>query len=94
MALLELIGKRVDVELERNDGFEGLALNGTLIRAFEPPFHPHFASLGFMIGPHYVRLRTDGVSRVIHKKQQGEGGQTTSIHVRLHNNDALHIKPT
>jgi len=94
LALLELLGRPVDLELEleHSQGNGGLALHGTLLRAFEPPFHPLSPTLGIAIGAHYVSIRVAGIEDIVCRRSGDKHQVLHSLHVLLSNGDALHIK--
>jgi hypothetical protein len=92
LALSELIGRRVDVELERSEGEDGLALHGTLTRALVPSFSSTTPTLAVTIGPHGIAIHIAGITDIACRRAQNEHEQLRSVHVLTGDGDALHVK--
>jgi len=92
LALSELIGRRVDIELERSEGEDGLALHGTLSRAAEPPFNSTTPTLAVTIGLHDIAIHVADITDIACRRAQDEHKQLRSVHVLTGDGDALHVK--
>jgi hypothetical protein len=91
LALLELIDKPVDIELEQPTRAAGLVLNGTLIRAFDTPAQ---ADLSLAIGSHTISIRPSHLKTIAITRNNNPKHQIQSLHLLFTDNFSLHIKPT
>lgn len=93
LALLELIGREVDIELDGADSAPALAASGTLLRAFEPPFPTSSPTLSLMIGPNCIGIRLAGIERVVCRREPRGSHGLLGLHVLLSGGGALHLHP-
>lgn len=91
LALLELIDKPIDLELEQPTRAEGLVLNGTLLRAFDTPAQ---ADLSLSIGAHTISIRPSHLKTIAITRADTPHHQIQSLHLLFTDNFSLHIKPT
>src|SRR6476646_11326904 len=91
LALLELIDKPIDLELERPDSTAGLILNGTLLRAFDTPAQ---ADLSLTIGAHTISIRPSNLKAITINRTNNQTSQIQSLHLLFTDNFFLHVKPT
>ncbi len=91
VALLELIDKPIDIELEQTGSPHGLVLNGTLLRAFDTPASAA-PSLSVMIGAHITTIRIAPIHRIAIQRTNDKPNPLHSIHLLLTDGFSLHIK--
>jgi hypothetical protein len=87
LALLQLLEKRVDIELQRAGAPNGLVLDGTLLRAFDTPNQP---SLTLMIGAHTIAIRPSRIKRIAIDKSTDH---LQAVHLLLPDDFQLHLAP-
>lgn len=90
LALLELLDRPLDVELEHPTSTAGLVLNGTLLRAFDTPAQ---ADLSIAIGAHTISIRPSHLKAISINRSTGPPSQIQSVHLLLTDHFHLHIKP-
>jgi hypothetical protein len=90
LALLELLDRPIDLELEQTGAPDGLVLTGTLLRAFDTPAQ---ASLSITIGAHTISIRPTPIKQLQIKRNNLNRHQIQSIHLLLTDGFSLHIKP-
>jgi hypothetical protein len=91
LALLELIDKPIDLEIEQAHNASGLVLNGNLIRAFDTPAQ---ADLSLAIGAHTISIRPSTLKAIAVNRTNNQTGQIQSVHLLFTDNFSLHLKPT
>ncbi len=93
LALLELIEKPIDIELEQPGHHEGLALHGTLLRAFDTPVaHSAPPSLSVMIGAQTLTIRLAPIEKIaVRRPKSTLSNRLRSIHILLTDGFTLHI---
>jgi hypothetical protein len=90
LALLELLDRPLDLELEHPTCTAGLVLNGTLLRAFDSPAQ---ADLSITIGAHTITIRPSCLKAISINRDTSFGNPIQSLHLLLADNFFLHVKP-
>lgn len=91
LALLELLDRPIDLELEQTGAPQGLILTGTLLRAFDTPAQ---ASLSITIGAHTISIRPSPIKKLLIQRNNQNTHQIQSVHLLFTDGFSLHIKPT
>ena len=90
VALLELIEKPIDIELQRAQGPSALVLNGILLRAFDTPAQP---SLAIAIGAHTIAIRPSSLLSLLINRNPKNPHVIESIQMLLNDGFTIHLKP-
>jgi len=94
LALLELNGSKIAIELEHPPNPAALVLHGTLLRAFDSPCSTKNPTMTLMIGAASITIRTTTIKQA--QYQYTKPNQKTLKAIRLSLNDSyvLHIQTT
>jgi len=92
LALLELIDHPVLLTLQHPDHNNHLHLQGTLIKAFDPPTPTAPPSVTLMLGAHSTTIRLASLQTAQYQKSPPPKPHLIAIHILLHDHYALHIR--